>query len=84
MAHRALDDCDHARPAYWHWAMVVRAVGKVPKRVGADRENDKSSPLMNADDTDLNWGSKTLSPQIAQMSADQADWRRNSGNVLMA
>jgi hypothetical protein len=39
---------------------------------------------MNTDDTDLNWGSKTLSPQIAQMSADQADWRRNSGNVLMA
>jgi hypothetical protein len=63
--------------------MVGRALGKLLNGWARIRKM-KNSPLMNTDDTDLNWGSKTLSPQIAQRSADQADWRRNSGNVLMA
>ena len=46
--------------------MVVRALGKVPKRVGADREKDKSSPLMNTDDTDLNWGENPFAADCAE------------------
>jgi hypothetical protein len=33
---------DHACRPYWHWAMVVRALGKLSKRLGADREKNKN------------------------------------------
>ncbi|HEY2234742.1 MAG TPA: hypothetical protein VGK01_14810 [Candidatus Angelobacter sp.] len=41
--------------------------------MGADREKDKSSPLMNTDDTDLNWEIETL------FAADCADERGSGG-----